>query len=44
MQDYDPDFASAVRPGDLLVGNHNFGYGHPHYPPMRRCATSGSPA
>jgi hypothetical protein len=23
-----------VQPGDLLVGNHNFGYGHPHYPPM----------
>jgi 3-isopropylmalate/(R)-2-methylmalate dehydratase small subunit len=24
-----------VRLGDLLVGNHNFGYGHPHYPPMK---------
>ena len=35
MQEYDPGFASAVRPGDLLVGNHNFGYGHPHYPPMK---------
>jgi 3-isopropylmalate/(R)-2-methylmalate dehydratase small subunit len=35
MQEYDPAFASLVRPGDLLVGNHNFGYGHPHYPPMR---------
>ncbi|MDE1947906.1 MAG: 3-isopropylmalate dehydratase [Burkholderiales bacterium] len=35
MQAYDPEFASAVRPGDLLVGNHNFGYGHPHYPPMK---------
>lgn len=34
MQAYDPDFASTVRPGDLLVGAHNFGYGHPHYPPM----------
>ena len=35
MQEYDPGFASAVRPGDLLVGNQNFGYGHPHYPPMK---------
>lgn len=34
MQSRDPDFAGAVKPGDLLVGNHNFGYGHPHYPPM----------
>lgn len=35
MQSYDPDFKSKVRKGDLLVGNANFGYGHPHYPPMR---------
>ncbi len=35
MQTYDPGFASLVKPGDLLVGNHNFGYGHPHYPPMK---------
>ena len=35
MQSYDPDFASKVKPGDLLVGAQNFGYGHPHYPPMR---------
>ncbi len=34
MQAYDPDFARAVRKGDLLVGAENFGYGHPHYPPM----------
>ena len=35
MQAYDTGFASVVKPGDLLVGNHNFGYGHPHYPPMK---------
>lgn len=35
MQGYDPGFREAVRPGDILVGNHNFGYGHPHYPPMK---------
>ena len=34
MQSYDPKFKEKVRAGDLLVGNHNFGYGHPHYPPM----------
>ena len=34
MEAYDPDFAKLVRPGDLLVGADNFGYGHPHYPPM----------
>lgn len=35
MQSYDPDFRAAVRPGDILIANGNFGYGHPHYPPMR---------
>jgi 3-isopropylmalate/(R)-2-methylmalate dehydratase small subunit len=35
MQGYDPAFAQVVRPGDLLVGGRNFGYGHPHYPPLR---------
>jgi 3-isopropylmalate/(R)-2-methylmalate dehydratase small subunit len=35
MQSYDPDFQSSVRPGDVVVGADNFGYGHPHYPPMR---------
>jgi 3-isopropylmalate/(R)-2-methylmalate dehydratase small subunit len=34
MSAEDPDFATKVQPGDVLVGNHNFGYGHPHYPPM----------
>ena len=35
MQAYDPDFAAKVKPGDILIGGENFGYGHPHYPPMR---------
>ena len=35
MQTYDPDFRSAIRKGDVIVGGRNFGYGHPHYPPMR---------
>ena len=35
MQTYDPDFAARVRPGDIVVGGGNFGYGHPHYPPLR---------
>jgi 3-isopropylmalate/(R)-2-methylmalate dehydratase small subunit len=35
MKSYDPDFVASVRPGDLLVGGDNFGYGHPHYPSMR---------
>lgn len=34
MQSIDPDFVSRVKPGDLLIGGRNFGYGHPHYPPM----------
>ena len=35
MQQYDPQFATQVRAGDVLVGGRNFGYGHPHYPPLR---------
>ena len=35
MKTYDPEFSGKVRKGDLIVGGHNFGYGHPHYPPMR---------
>ena len=35
MSSYDPGFRQAVRPGDLLVAGHNFGYGHPHYPAMK---------
>lgn len=34
MSAYDPGFADRVRPGDIIVGGRNFGYGHPHYPPM----------
>lgn len=35
MKSYDPDFAGQARKGDVIVGGDNFGYGHPHYPPMR---------
>lgn len=35
MKSYDPDFAGSIRKGDLIVGGVNFGYGHPHYPPLR---------
>lgn len=35
MQRFDPGFRAQVRPGDLLVGGRNFGYGHPHYPSMK---------
>jgi len=35
MQTYDPDFQASVRPGDLLIGGANFGFGHPHSPPMK---------
>ena len=35
MTSYDPEFAASVRPGDVVVGAGNFGYGHPHYPPLR---------
>lgn len=34
MSSIDPDFVTAVKYGDILVGGRNFGYGHPHYPPM----------
>lgn len=35
MKNIAPEFASVVQPGDVLVGGRNFGYGHPHYPPLR---------
>ena len=34
MKSFDPGFAEAVRLGDLLIGGPNFGFGHPHGPPM----------
>ena len=34
MRHYDPSFADEVRSGDIIVGGRNFGYGHPHYPPL----------
>lgn len=34
MEAFEPGFAEKVQPGDLLVAGRNFGYGHPHYPPM----------
>ena len=34
MKAYDSNFVADVQPGDVLVGGRNFGYGHPHYPPM----------
>ncbi|MDA0564232.1 3-isopropylmalate dehydratase [Streptomonospora sp. S1-112] len=34
MRRYDPEFADTVRLGDVIVGGRNFGYGHPHYPPL----------
>ncbi|GBE21935.1 MAG TPA: homoaconitase [Actinobacteria bacterium] len=27
MENYDPEFASMIRPGDILIGGHNFGTG-----------------
>lgn len=35
MRDFDPAFSTRVQRGDVLVGGPNFGYGHPHMPPMQ---------
>lgn len=34
MKPYEEDFSSQIRSGDLLVANHNFGYGHTHFSPF----------
>lgn len=34
MSEFDEDFVDKVQDGDLIVGGRNFGYGHPHYPPL----------
>jgi 3-isopropylmalate dehydratase small subunit len=31
LEDIDPEFAQAVRPGDMIVAGRNFGNGHAHY-------------
>lgn len=41
MRDFDSDFAKDVRAGDILIGGPNFGYGHPHGPPMAIMRTFG---
>lgn len=35
MTSYDAQFPEDVRPGDVIIGGANFGYGHPHYPSCR---------
>lgn len=35
MHDFDPEFVRTVQPGDVLVGGHLFGHGHPHGHAMR---------
>lgn len=34
MKDYEDDFLSTIKPGDIIVGGKNFGYGHAHPQPM----------
>ncbi len=35
MRSFDPAFQEVVQAGDVVIGGGNFGYGHPHYPPLR---------
>ncbi len=41
MAAFDPSFVDEVRPGDVIVGGRNFGYGHPHYPAMTSMRNAG---
>ena len=41
MNSYEENFVSKVRPGEFLVAGRNFGYGHPHYPPMVAMRSAG---
>jgi 3-isopropylmalate/(R)-2-methylmalate dehydratase small subunit len=34
MKTYETDFVEKIQKGDWIVGGRNFGYGHPHKPPM----------
>jgi len=34
MASYEPDFTKKIQKGDWIIGGRNFGYGHPHKPPM----------
>ncbi|WP_406462398.1 hypothetical protein OH768_44480 [Streptomyces sp. NBC_01622] len=43
LEDVEPDFASSVRKGDVLVAGSNFGSGHAHYfgAAINACLTAG---
>jgi 3-isopropylmalate/(R)-2-methylmalate dehydratase small subunit len=34
MKPFEEDFLEKIQKGDWIVGGRNFGYGHPHKPPM----------
>ncbi|MCH6265306.1 3-isopropylmalate dehydratase [Neobacillus citreus] len=34
MKEYESDFVEKIQKGDWIIGGRNFGYGHPHKPPM----------
>lgn len=31
LEDRDPGFSAAIRPGDIVIAGHNLGRGHAHY-------------